>query len=86
MHVCVRVFVWVDVNVCMYACVGVCLQKFLWLCRISNIVMHVCRLLTVLQSLNVSHCLERLSEGMWLYTPLNSACSLACPSLHACCV
>ena len=39
---------------CMYACVGddvllvrshivnyLCLQKFLWLCRISNIVMHV---------------------------------------------
>ena len=41
MHVCVRVFVWVDVNVCIYACVGMCLQKFLWLCRISNIVMHV---------------------------------------------
>ena len=41
MRVCVRVFVWVDVNVCIYACVGVCVQKFLWLCRISNIVMHV---------------------------------------------
>ena len=36
-----EVFVWVDVNVCIYACVGMCLQKFLWLCRISNIVMHV---------------------------------------------
>ena len=30
--------------------------------------------------------LERLAEGTWLYTPLNSACSPACPSLHACCV
>ena len=25
----------------MHVCMGVCLQKFLWLGRISNIVMHV---------------------------------------------